>query len=298
VQGPWIAQRRTPKVKKQYEAIGGKSPIGDWTEKQGAGMAKILDTLSPETGPHKAYTCFRYAPPLTEEVIEAMRRDGVKRAVAFSQYPHWSCTTAGSSMNHLWRELKRLGAQDEFEWSVIDRWPTQSTFIDAVAKRVQMGLQSLPEGGPREKAVVVFTAHSLPMYVVERGDSYPHEVAATVQAVSDRLQSMASYPIRHALAWQSKVGYLPWLVPSTGEMLKKLGEQGYESVCLVPIAFTSDHIETLYEIDVEYREDAVKAGIKHFARAPALNDEPLLMQAQAEIVAKHLRDGDLCTPQY
>jgi len=104
--------------------------------------------------------------------------------------------------------------------------------------------------------------------------------------------------VRHILSWQSKVGPLPWLVPQTGTVLKQLAGQGHESVCLVPVAFTSDHIETLYELDIEYREEAEEAGIKHYALAPALNDEPLLAQAQAEIVKQHLDSGELCSPLY
>lgn len=262
-------------------------------------MVKLLDEMRPESAPHKAYTCFRYAPPLTEDVVEQMRADGVKRAIAFSQYPQWSCTTAGSSMNHLWRELKRLGAEEEFEWSVIDRWPTHPTYIDALTRRVEMGLEQLPEGPARDNAVIMFTAHSLPMYVVERGDAYPQEVGATVQAVVDKLKaSDRSRSVRHVLTWQSKVGPLPWLVPQTGTALKQLAAQGHKSVCLVPVAFTSDHIETLYELDIEYREEAEEAGIQHFARAPSLNDEPLLQQAQAEIVKEHLDAGELCSPLY
>ena len=145
--GPWIAHRRTPKVRKQYDEIGGRSPIRIWTEKQGQGMVEILDKISPETAPHKHYIMFRYAAPLTEETLLQMKADGVTRAIAFSQYPHWSCTTSGSSMNHLWRELKRLNMGDDFEWSLIDRWPLHDGFLNAVKKRITIGLEQFDESG-------------------------------------------------------------------------------------------------------------------------------------------------------
>lgn len=107
VSAPLIARFRTPKVQKLYASIGGGSPLGTWTRKQGAGMVKLLDQMSPSTAPHGFYPAFRYAEPFAEEALDAMVADGVERAVAFSQYPQWSCTTTGSSMNELWRQLKQ-----------------------------------------------------------------------------------------------------------------------------------------------------------------------------------------------
>tara|TARA_B110000008_G_scaffold153222_1_gene154327 strand:+ start:87 stop:1346 length:1260 start_codon:yes stop_codon:yes gene_type:complete len=290
--GPWIAHRRTPKVRKQYDEIGGRSPIRIWTEKQGQGMVEILDKISPETAPHKHYIMFRYAAPLTEETLLQMKADGVTRAIAFSQYPHWSCTTSGSSMNHLWRELKRLNMGDDFEWSLIDRWPLHDGFLNAVKKRITIGLEQFDES-ERDNVVIVFTAHSLPMRVVNRGDQYPQEVGATCQAVMEKL----NYSNKYIMAWQSQVGPLPWLGPQTGEVIKGLAAQGHKKVLAVPIAFTSDHIETLYEIDIEYAEEAEEVGIQ-LKRAPSLNDEPLFIEAQADLVYNHLKNGDVCSSQY
>lgn len=291
--GPFIAKRRTPKITEQYQAIGG-SPIRKWTEIQGAEMVRKLDILSPSTAPHKFYVAFRYADPLTEETVDAMVKDGVQRAVAFSQYPQYSCTTTGSSLNHLWRTLQKKQVSDRITWSVIDRWPTHPTFIKAVANRVQMGLAQLPNEEARRKAILLFSAHSLPMRVVNRGDPYAQEVGATVSHVVQALGHNNPY----ILSWQSQVGPLPWLGPQTGSVLEGLGKQGHENVVVVPIAFTSDHVETLWEIDREYRHVAHQAGVKNFVLAPSLNDEPLLSDAQAEIVSSHLSSGAVCSPQY
>jgi ferrochelatase len=132
---PFIAKRRTPKIEKQYEDIGGGSPILKWTQEQASGMVKILDELSPQTAPHRPYVAFRYAHPLTETCLEEMKRDGVTRAVAFSQYPQYSCSTTGSSINELYRQLIK-DSKDQppsIKWSVIDRWPTHPGLIEVCA---------------------------------------------------------------------------------------------------------------------------------------------------------------------
>lgn len=129
VLAPIIARRRTPQIEKQYEDIGGGSPILHYTRLQGDAMAKLLDELHPETAPHKAYVAFRYARPLTEQTARELKADGVKRAVAFTQYPQYSCSTTGSSLNELFRRGK-AGEMGDIEWSVIDRWGTHPGFIE------------------------------------------------------------------------------------------------------------------------------------------------------------------------
>ena len=127
---PIIAKRRTPQIEQQYTDIGGGSPILKYTRLQGEGMAKLLDELHPETAPHKAYVAFRYANPLTEQTAREMREDGVTRAVAFTQYPQYSCSTTGSSLNELYRKGRSREFGNEVEWSVIDRWGTHPGFIE------------------------------------------------------------------------------------------------------------------------------------------------------------------------
>ncbi|KAJ0399351.1 hypothetical protein ATCC90586_006806 [Pythium insidiosum] len=293
VVGPYVAKRRTPKIRDQYEQIGGGSPILKWTNIQGEAMCKLLDELRPESAPHKHYVFFRYANPLTEAALKQMKADGVERAIAFSQYPQWSCTTAGSSMNHLWRELERLNMTNDFKWSLIDRWNTHSGYIKAVANRVRQGLEQFaPED--RDKVIIMFSAHSVPMKVVNKGDPYTKEIASTSELVMKELGLKNS----HILSWQSKVGYLPWMGPSTSDVIQGFGAQGHKHVLAVPIAFTSDHIETLFEIDIEYAEEAHEVGITHFKRCPSLNDEPLLFKAMADVVKTHLDSGELHSPQY
>eukprot|EP00158_Paraphelidium_tribonemae_P003603 Partr_v1_DN26251_c1_g1_i1_m47988 putative Catalyzes the ferrous insertion into protoporphyrin IX (By similarity) len=290
---PWIARRRTPSIQKQYDAIGGGSPITRWTRIQGEMMVDRLNRTSPETAPHKAYIGFRYAEPLAEQALREMMEDGVERAVAFTQYPQYSCSTTGSSLNELAQLIPRVDPERRMRWSLIDRWPTHSGLVKAFAKLIGDQLKKHAEG-ERDKCVLLFSAHSLPMSVVNRGDSYPHEVAATVHAVMTELKF--SNPYR--LVWQSQVGPAPWLGPRTDIALKGLGKAGYKKVIVVPIAFTSDHIETLFELDLEYGEVGKEHGISELSRSESLNDHPLFVDAMADLVGEHLKGSRDCSVQY
>ena len=291
--GPFIARRRTPRVRGLYAAIGGGSPILRYTEAQGRGMVARLDRLSPETAPHRFYIALRYTRPSSDDALRMMQADGVERAVAFTQYPQFSCSTTGSSLNELWRAASRTGLRDAFEWSILDRWPVHPSFIEAMTETVRDGLGQFAPAD-REKALILFSAHSLPLDVIDRGDSYPQEVGASVQRVVERLGTSNPY----ILAYQSDVGPVRWLGPSTAQVLRRLGARGQKHVLVVPIAFTSDHIETLSELDREYGEVAHEAGITHYRRAPALNDRPRFLDALAEMVRDHLKSGAVYSSQY
>lgn len=293
VLGPFIAKRRTASVQKLYEEIGGGSPILEWTELQGQGMTQRLDQLCPETAPHRFYVAFRYAEPSSEHALRQMKADGVERAVAFTQYPHFSCATTGSSLNELWRAAHRIGLQDAFEWSVIDRWPTHAGFMDAITRTVREGLDDFASED-RDDVLILFSAHSLPTKVINRGDPYPQEMGASVHEVMKRLDFSHEY----LLCYQSEVGPVSWQGASTERVIKRLGAAGRRNVLVVGIAFTTDHIETLSEIDIEYGDLARSVGIENFKRAPALNGEPLFLDALADIVHGHLKSGEACSRQY
>ncbi|XP_040915045.1 ferrochelatase, mitochondrial [Toxotes jaculatrix] len=291
--GPFIAKRRTPKIQEQYSKIGGGSPIKHWTSMQGEGMVKLLDEMSPETAPHKFYIGFRYVHPLTEEAIEEMEKDGVERAVAFTQYPQYSCSTTGSSLNAIYRYYSNRGDRPKMRWSVIDRWPTHPLLVECFAEHVSNELLKFPEE-KRDDVVILFSAHSLPLAVVNRGDPYPQEVGATVQRVMERLGHCNPY----RLVWQSRVGPMPWLGPQTDEVIKGLCERGKKNILLVPIAFTSDHIETLHELDIEYGQVlGEECGVENIRRAESLNGNPLFMKALADLVQSHLKSNEPCSRQ-
>ncbi len=297
--GPLIAKRRTPKIEKQYAAIGGGSPIRKWSEYQAVEMCKRLDEVNPETAPHKPYVAFRYANPLTEDMYKQLLEDGVKRAVAFSQYPQYSCSTTGSSLNELWKWRQKLegkaseianGEKGSIQWSVIDRWPVHQGLVAAFAQNIEKTLAEYP-ADKRHDAVILFSAHSLPMSVVNRGDPYPAEVAATVHAVMQRLGF--SNPYR--LVWQSQVGPSAWLGAQTSDTVENYIKKGQTNLVLVPIAFTSDHIETLFELDEEViGESGHKDTVK---RVESLNGNPVFIEALADLAKRHLEGGVVASKQ-
>jgi ferrochelatase len=215
-----------------------------------------------------------------------MAADGVTRAIAFSQYPQFSCTTTGSSLNELWRALDRTALRGRFLWSIIDRWYDNTRFVEALRETVLERLGEYP-ADQRDRVLLMFSAHSLPLSVIDRGDAYPGEVAAT----ADRVREALALPNPSILCYQSEVGPVRWLGPSTESVLRRLGRSGRQNVLVIPVAFTSDHIETLSEIDREYAELACHVGVGGFKRVPALNARPLFLDALAGIVQAHLESG-------
>ncbi|KAI9230090.1 MAG: hypothetical protein DHS80DRAFT_26719 [Piptocephalis tieghemiana] len=283
---PWIARRRTPQIVEQYNKIGGGSPILEWTRKQGEALEKRMDTLAPESAPHKVYIGMRYARPLTEDAVQAMIRDGVDRAVAFTQYPQYSCSTTGSSLNELRRQLETHDPARKIHWSILDRWADDAGLIRAFSKRITQALDTYPKE-ERESVVLLFSAHSLPMSVVNRGDPYPAEVADTVAGVMRALGRKNPY----RLVWQSQVGPSAWLGAQTSDAIQGFGKQGIRNVLVVPIAFTSDHIETLFELDLEYGHLAKEAGVTGYKRVESLNDMPEFIDGMASLLKGHLESG-------
>eukprot|EP00461_Guttulinopsis_vulgaris_P003932 UN03933 len=306
--GKRAGESRAEKVQKQYEKIGG-SPIGFWTDEQGKEFTKILDITSPQTAPHKHYVSFRYAEPSTATALKQLKADGVKDIIAFSQYPMWSCTTTGSSLNDLWQKAKEEGMTPEngYSFSVVDRWHDNTTFHQAIAHNIKDKVRELAEErgvDALKDTVVLFSAHSIPLKTMNGGDQYPAEISSSVEQSMVQLNSLIQEDnkknvngitipkIPHILCWQSKVGFLPWLRPSTSEVLENVTKLGYKKAIIVPVAFTSDHIETLHEIDIEYQELAHKSGVE-LIRAESLNTSMHLIKAQSSIVQQHIAKNEI-----
>ncbi|GME79420.1 unnamed protein product [Ambrosiozyma monospora] len=284
----FIAWRRTPKIEEYYTQIGGGSPIRKWSEYQASKVCERLDLISPSTAPHKPYVAFRYANPLTQETLCKMLNDGVTRAVAFSQYPQFSYSTTASSLNELYRETLKLDPEGQIEWSVIDRWPKHFSLVDTFAKHINDALDTFPKE-VRNQVVIQFSAHSLPMDVINKADSYPAEVATSVYTVMEKLQF--SNPYR--LTWQSQVGPKPWLGPKTDKtairFCDEFSKDDVPGVVIVPIAFTSDHIETLHEIDIQLKSDLKNKS--RMIRCESINGDPLFHDGVAHLVKDHLQSA-------
>ncbi|XP_015585318.1 ferrochelatase, mitochondrial [Cephus cinctus] len=292
--GPWIAKRRTPDVQKKYAEIGGGSPILKWTNIQGELLCKQLDKVSPDTAPHKHYVAFRYTDPLTEDTLQQIEEDGVEHTIIFSQYPQYSCATTGSSFNAIYKYYRQKQLPKNMKWSIIDRWATHPLLVKTFAERIRAELVQFPSD-IRNDVLILFSAHSLPLKAVNRGDAYPSEVGATVALVMQELNHCNP----HSLVWQSKVGPLPWLAPFTDDAIKGYVKQGKKNFILVPIAFVNEHIETLHELDIEYcHELAQEVGVERIRRAAAPNDHALFIDAMTDIVTTHMRSDQPIKPKF
>jgi ferrochelatase len=266
----FIVKRRVPKVEAYYAKIGGKSPIRELTLAQAAALEAQLGE------DYRCFVAMRYWRPTTIEALAAIKKEGITRIIALSLYPHYSRATTGSSINELKRVLEHSGVR--FEVSYIDRFYDHPLYIRALAERIEEGLARFSD---RSGVEVVFSAHSLPQSFIDQGDPYLAHIEETVRLVMERLGAVS-----HHLAFQSKAGPVKWLEPSTEGMIKDLAAQGCKNLLMVPLSFVSDHIETLYEIDIQYAEEARALGIDNFRRSPSLNNAPLFIDCLADLVKK------------
>jgi ferrochelatase len=263
-----IVRRRAPKSTANYRDIGGKSPLRELTDQQAAELEKVLGDR------YRCFVAMRYWHPFTDEALAAIRLEGISRIIALSLYPHYSRATSGSSFNELEKSL--AGSMVRPEVSYIRQFFDHPLYIQALAEKIEQGLSGFPD---RSRVQLFFSAHSLPQSFITDGDPYLGHIQATVRLVMERFEGVA-----HHLAFQSRAGPVKWLEPSTGDKLKELGARGHREVLMVPLSFVSDHIETLHEIDIEYREEAHKLGITDFRRMESLNSSPAFIRCLAELV--------------
>jgi len=294
--GPLISKRRAPNLKAKFDEIGG-DPLRTWTERQGKGITEALDKKSPSTAPHKAYTCFRYSKPDIAHSVEQLEKDGAKRVILLSKYPQYSCSTTGSNLNDISRycvEVKgHLDNNPPQRWSLIDRWPMSRAIVDTYANLIETELAKLPES-IRAETILLFSAHSIPIWMVERGDDYTGEVGGTVQAVMNKLGRKNPY----SLVWQSKVGPVAWQGPQIEKALEGYVNNGFKHFVVVPIAFVNEHIETLHELDIEYAKDLKeKLKFETFSRVPAANDHPIFLEGLADLIKEHIEKGETISAQ-
>jgi protoporphyrin/coproporphyrin ferrochelatase len=262
-----ISRARAPKVRELYAAIGGKSPILEQTRIQ----AEALRVHLAERGADlRVEIAMRYWHPFTEETLRALQRDGIERVVLLPLYPHFSKSTTGSS----WNEWNKLSARagGKMNAVLIREYFDHPAYIDAIVLRVREALERIPTN-ERGKVHLVFSAHGTPMSLVRQGDPYSQQIRSTYEAVV----AHGDFGLPHHLCFQSKVGPQKWLRPSLTETLEELGGKGVTHLVVNPIAFVSDHIETLSEINIEARHLAASLGIARYEMtAPLLDGEPFI----------------------
>jgi ferrochelatase len=272
-----ISKRRAPKVAHQYEQIGGSSPINSWTEIQRLMLEESLKDLEDE---FDVFTAMRYWNPITKDVVSKIENENYDKIVLLPLYPHYSITTTGSSFN----EWKRCYKGDDSKMVYVNNYFDNENYIKALNEKIDQGLQKFPEN-LRDHVQLVFSAHGTPISLVKKGDPYSHQIKRTMELVMKARSNSHDYH----LCFQSKVGPVKWLEPSTNKMIEDLAKKGEKNLLIIPIAFVSDHVETLFELDIEYRHVADKNNIENYIVMEGLNDSKSFIAALKEETLKALK---------
>lgn len=270
-----ISTRRSPMVQKQYERIGGKSPLKDHTLKQAA----LLEERLNERFPAKVFAAMRYWRPSTEETLDAIEKEGIRKIILLPLYPQYSKATTESSVKEWEKQVGSRSKPLTLETTLIESYFDHPRYIDAFVERVNEGLERFPEN-ERAETHLVFSAHGTPMKLVRQGDPYSGHIKVTV----DEIMRKGGYEQASSLCYQSKVGPLKWLTPSTPDTIKELAAKGVKNMLIIPVAFASDHLETLFELGIEYRHVASEAGVRQYEVTTGLNDSPIFIDALATLV--------------
>jgi len=276
-----ISTTRHKKTEGFYSLIGGKSPILDITNAQAKALEAALNQLSV----FKVFVGMRYWHPLIEEVIPEIHNAGIRKLIVLSLYPQYSLATTGSSLS----KFKEVASKYKMEAFCIESWFNHPLYIEALVDVIRKGMDIFPESMEhRAKDMepdihILFSAHSLPQKFIDEGDPYVQQIKGTIEEIARRIE------IKWHLSYQSKSGPVKWLEPSTDEKLKELAAKGVRNILVVPISFVSDHIETLYEIDILYRQLAEELGLC-LRRTESLNTHPVFIEAMRDIIMKNVKE--------
>jgi len=293
----FIAKRRAPKSRAAYATIGGGSPILEYTNAQADLLSKSLKDqydLSVKT-----YVGMRYWKPYTEDALQSIRKDKIKALVIVPLYPQFSISTSGSSLRVLQEEFaKEATSYGDMVHTVVPSWYDRPGYVKAVSNLIQLELDSFTdiqidqakEDVPNLTPLhILFSAHGVPKSYIEAGDPYQQQMEKCVAGISKKLyETNSPKDVTIHLSYQSRVGPIEWLRPYTDDVLPELGESGVQNLVVVPISFVSEHIETLEEIDIEYRELAEESGVKNWRRCPAPNTDPTFIADMADMVYEAL----------
>lgn len=275
-----ISSRRAPIIQKQYEKIGGKSPLVELTTVQ----ARLLEAkLRLEGLDASVHLAMRYWKPFTEDAIREIEKSGADRIVLLPLYPQFSKSTTGSSVKEWNRLIADRPALKSIPTDVVEHYFDFPSYLDAVIERVDEALERFP-AEVRDDVHLLFSAHGTPMKLVREGDPYSGHICETVTAVRERRQ----WPNPHTLCFQSKVGPQKWLTPSTPDVIEELAAAGTKHMLAVPIAFVSDHLETLFELGGEYGHLAREKGVAQYEIMEGLNDSDKFAEALKELVVREI----------
>lgn len=271
-----ISSRRAPKIVGEYNLIGSKSPINEWTEKQRSMLELDLRNNYESID---VYTAMRYWNPLTKEVVANVESKNYDKIILLPLYPHYSITTTGSSFN----EWKRHYKGGKSKLIFVNDYYLHQKYLEAINQRIDETVLRFPEI-VRKEIQIVFSAHGTPVSLVKKGDPYSKHIKQTVEAV----MKLRKHSHDYHLCFQSKVGPMKWLEPATAKMIEGLASQNKKNLLIVPISFVSDHVETLFELDIEYRHFAEKVGIENYIVMKGLNESQLFIETLSDIVKEKL----------
>ena len=274
-----ISSRRCIPVAAKYSEIGRRSPIRLLTERQ---RQRLVAAVSPYVDP-VAVTAMRYWHPMSAEAVETLRAaEPLDDIVLLPLYPHFSYATTLSSLKE-WRRV--YGPPDgRAKEHTVGQFYDHPLYIQALVQRIGSMLRQFADSS---RIQLIFSAHGLPMSLVEKGDPYPKQIEATVRLVCEEgAKRYPGWPKEHLLCYQSRVGPAKWLQPPFTGTIERLGHAGVKEVLVVPISFVTEHIETLHEINIEGRADAKRAGIEMYRMMPAVGDSPLFIAALKDLVLR------------
>jgi ferrochelatase len=275
-----ISTSRYRKSAGYYAQIGGGSPLRRITEEQGRELQNELRRRGVEA---RVYIGMRYWNPDTRQAIAEIERDGITELIVLPLYPQFSVSTTGSSFKDFVGQIDARGGLRHLRRRYITRWHLHPTYLDAFVRQIVAEIAKFPDSTP-SRVHLLFSAHSVPESYITNGDPYLRQTEETVRSISARLGDQ--YPTH--LCFQSKVGPVKWLEPSTDQCLRDLRAKGVEQVLMIPISFVSDHIETLYELDILYRKVAEDIGLRAYRRVPSFNCDPNFIGALADLVIEKL----------
>ncbi len=272
-----VARRRREEASRGYAALGGASPIGANTQDQAQALEQALADLKL-----RVFVCMRYWHPFTGEVVAALKAGGYTRVVLLPLYPQYSLTTSGSARNEFLRQCARLHYSPDVRF--IDSWYEDEDYLQGIVAGIKAAAARFSEPDPSAISLLL-SAHGVPKRLIAAGDPYQHGIEETARLVSARL----GWP-RVTLCYQSRVGPLEWLRPYVDDVIRDQGQSGVGQILVYPIAFVSDHIETLFELGMTYAALAREAGVREYYVVPALNADPALVRALERLVRVALKE--------
>jgi len=274
----FISKKRAPIAKNIYKEIGNKSPILELTQ----GQAKNLENNLSKKGDYKCFVAMRCWHPRASDVIKKVREYNPEEIILLPLYPQYSASTSGSSINE-WRDLCKK-ENYHVKTKTICCYPTENNFIVSHISLIKKTLKAIEDNNFK----LIFSAHGLPKNKIKKGDPYQWQVEETVKKIMSNLENEN---LNYVISYQSHVGPLKWIGPPTNEVIIKYSKEK-KGIVIVPIAFVSEHSETLVELDIEYKKLAEKNGCSFYKRVPALGIEENFIKGLAELVLKQETRGN------